>query len=203
MKRIFLAVSMVTLFAAGAFAQGISGGVKAGLNLANFIGDDVEGADMRIAYHFGGYVNIGFSEALSLQPELLYNSVGAKSSYSEEGATVDETYKMNYISVPVSLVYSFGNFNIQAGPQISFLASAKHDMSAEFLGQSIEVSEDIKEGFKGMDLAVNLGLCASFGKLSAAARYGIGLSQLPDTDEDVKMKNGVIQLSLGYRLFGE
>lgn len=203
MKRIFLAVSMVTLFAAGAFAQGISGGVKAGLNLANFIGDDVEGADMRIAYHFGGYVNIGFSEALSLQPELLYNSVGAKSSYSEEGATVDETYKMNYISVPVSLVYSFGNFNIQAGPQISFLASAKHDMSAEFLGQSIEVSEDIKEGFKGMDLAVNLGLGASFGKLSAAARYGIGLSQLPDTDEDVKMKNGVIQLSLGYRLFGE
>jgi hypothetical protein len=40
MKRIFLAVSMVTLFAAGAAAQDISGGIKAGLNLANMNGDD-------------------------------------------------------------------------------------------------------------------------------------------------------------------
>ena len=48
MKRIFLAVSMVTLFAAGAAAQGISGGLKAGLNLANINGDDVEDTDLKM-----------------------------------------------------------------------------------------------------------------------------------------------------------
>src|SRR5690606_40206738 len=40
MKKIFLTVSLCALFAAGAFAQGMSGGVKAGLNLANFSGDE-------------------------------------------------------------------------------------------------------------------------------------------------------------------
>ena len=78
MKRIFLTVSLCALFAAGAFAQGMSGGLKAGLNLSNFAGDDVDGTDMRIAYHVGGFVNFGLTDALSLKPELLYNSIGAK-----------------------------------------------------------------------------------------------------------------------------
>ena len=61
MKRIFLAVSMVTLFAAGAAAQGISGGVKAGLNLANVTGDDLGDTKMKIGYHFGGYAKISLT----------------------------------------------------------------------------------------------------------------------------------------------
>lgn len=194
MKRIFLSVAMVTLLAAGAFAQGISGGLKGGLNLANAIGKDAKDADMkmRIAYHFGGYVNIGFSETLSLQPELLYNSVGAKMDE-------DVALHMNYISVPLNLQYSFGNFNIHAGPQFGFLMSAK--AKADVDGQSAEV--DMKDFFKSTDLGVNLGLGANFGKLNASARYTMGISKVWDTEEDVDAKNGVIQLSLGYKLFGE
>lgn len=195
MKRIFLTVSLCALFAAGAFAQGMSGGLKAGLNLANFSGDDAEGTDMRIAYHIGGYLNIGFSEALSFQPELLYNSVGAKQSEGDE----ELVYKMNYVSVPLNLIYSFGNFNVQAGPQFSFLASAKGKVSSG--DDSAEV--DIKELFKGTDLGVNLGIGASFGKIHASARYFLGLTDIPDTDGDVNLKNSNIQLSLGYKLFGE
>jgi hypothetical protein len=197
MKRIFLTVTLCTLFAVGSFAQGISGGLKAGLNLANGIGEDAKEADMkmRVAYHIGGFLNIGLSEALAVQPELLYNSVGSK--MDEDGYEL--VYKLNYISVPVNLMYSFGNFNVHAGPQFSFLASAKG--KASYQGEEAEV--DMKEFFKSTDIAVNLGLGASFGKLHASARYSMGITKIYDSEEEVDAKNGVIQLSLGYKLFGE
>ena len=194
MKRIFLAVSMVTLFAAGAAAQGISGGVKAGLNVSSLTGDDADGYDMKIGYHFGGYAKISLTEAFSIQPELLYNAVGAKSS---EGS-FDTNLKVNYITVPVMLGYSFGKISVQAGPQIGFLTSAK--MKIESGGDSAE--SDVKDQLKGTDFGVNVGLGAEFGKLNAAARYCFGLSNIADSD-DADIKNGVIQLSLGYKLFGK
>lgn len=193
MKKIFLTVSLCSLFALGAFAQGISGGLKGGLNLANATGSDAGDTDMRIAYHVGGFVNIGLGGALAVQPELLYNSVGAKGS--EDG--YDITYKLNYFTVPVMLMYSFGNFNIQAGPQFGFLASAKGKI--EYQGESAEA--DIKDSFKSTDVGLNVGLGAGFGKLHASARYCIGMTKIWDED-DVDVKNGVIQLSLGYKLFG-
>lgn len=187
MKKIFLAVSMITLFAAGAYAQSISGGLKGGLNLANLNGD-IEGTTMKIGYHVGGYANIGFSEAMSLQPEILFNAVGAK---AEEG---DGSFNINYVSVPVMFIYSLGAVNIQAGPQLGFLMSAKIKADDE--------EADMKEFFKGTDFGFNVGLGANFGKVNAAARYCIGLSNIADSEEG-ELKNGVIQLSLGVKLFGE
>jgi hypothetical protein len=95
------------------------------------------------------------------------------------------------------LIYSFGNFNIQAGPQLSFLASAKYKY--DFDGDS--GTEDIKEFFKGTDFGANLGVGANFGKVNASVRYSIGLANIADSDEG-ELKNNVIQLSLGYTLFG-
>lgn len=183
---------MVAFFAAGAAAQGISGGLKAGINLANLTGDDVEDTDMKIGYHVGGYAKISLTDAFSVQPELLFNAIGAKDS------EVDGNYKLNYLTVPVMLGYSFGKISIQAGPQVGFLMSAKYKVDVN--GDSEEA--DIKESLKGTDFGVNVGLGADFGKINAAARYCIGLSNIVDAD-DVDVKNGVIQLSLGYKLFGK
>jgi hypothetical protein len=196
MKRIFLPVVMMMLLAAGAYAQVVSGGVKAGLNLANGIGEDAKDADMsmRVAFHIGGYVNLGLSDALSLQPELLYNSVGAKMDVGE-----DVKLHLNYISIPLNLMYSFGTFNVHLGPQFGFLASAKG--KAEVEGESIEV--DMKDSFKSTDIGVNLGLGASFGKFNVAGRYTYGITKIWDMEDDIDARNGVIQLSLGYKLFGK
>jgi hypothetical protein len=194
MKKLVLTLTAIVMLSICASAQ-VSVGVKAGLNLAN-LGGDVEDTDMRPSIHVGGYLNYAFSESLSIQPELLYNSVGAKSSYEEDGFDVEQTLKLNYISVPVMFLYSFGNVNIQAGPQFGFLASAKSKYEVD--GESEDI--DVKDGFKGIDLGFNLGLGANFGKLNASARYSLGLSNVNDGEGDVK--NNVIQLSLGYRLFG-
>jgi hypothetical protein len=178
MKKLVLTVFALGVFSFYASAQ-LSGGLKAGLNLAD-VGGDAEG-DIRPSFHAGAYVNFAFSEQLSLQPELLYNSVGAKED--------DDALKLDYISIPVMVLYSFGNFNVQAGPQIGFLASAKIE------------DEDIKDFYKSTDFGFNVGVGANFNKLNASVRYSIGLSNVVDSD-DFDATNNVIQLSVGYRLFG-
>lgn len=191
MKKVLLTFFTIATFAISASAQ-VSIGAKAGLNFANW-GGDAEDTDIRTSIHLGGYLNYAFSENLSIQPELLYNSVGTK--YSED--EMDVTNKLNYISVPVMLIYDFGTINVQAGPQLGFLASAK--AKYEFDGES--ETEDIKDAFKGTDFSFNIGLGASFDKLNVSARYSLGLANVIDADE-VDVKNNVIQLSVGYRLFG-
>ncbi|HEX5172206.1 MAG TPA: porin family protein [Cyclobacteriaceae bacterium] len=187
MKKILLTLSMTALVISGAIAQEISGGAKAGLNIANMTGD-IPGVTSKASFHLGGYVNIGFSDVLSLQPELLYNAMGAK----EDGG--DGKINSAYISVPVMVLYSFGVVNVQAGPQFGFLLSAKVKADGD--------EQDIKDQYKGTDFGFNLGLGADFGKFNAAARYCIGLSNIADAS-DIDVKNSVIQFSLGVKLFGE
>jgi hypothetical protein len=191
MKKLLLSLVIVLASVAAVQAQ-MSGGVKAGLNLSN-LGGDADGYDMRPSFHLGGYVNIGLTDKLSFQPELLYNSIGAK----YEGGDAEGTLKLSYISLPLDLQYSFGKFNVHAGPQVSFLASAKDKWEEG----SDSGEDDIKEAFKGIDLGLNIGFGLNFGKLDVGARYTAGLSNIID-EGDAKVTNNVIQLSVGYRLFG-
>ena len=197
MKKLFLTVAAVAICTATLFAQ-ISVGAKAGVNLANVIGD-VDNTDMKVGFHVGGYVNVAFSDALSLQPELLFNSVGYKYTVSNGFDEADVTSNLNYISIPVSLMYSFGPVNLHAGPQLGFLMSAK--TKSDFDGFD---DQDLKDDLKSTDLGFNVGAGVKFGNLNVTARYTIGLSNIADGDDadDIDVKNGVIQLSLGYKLFG-
>lgn len=180
MKKVLLTVFAVCLvFAASAQFKG---GIKAGLNLANCT-DDFEGDDMLIGFHVGLYGQFALSEKLTLQPEFLYYSAGDK-----EG---DDEIELSYLAVPIMFKYAVAEqINIQAGPQIGLL------MGADFAGV------DIKDEMKGTDFGLNVGLGGVFGKFSADARYSIGLSNIVDVD-GVEAKNNVIQISLGYQLFGE
>ena len=191
MKKVVLSL-VVLLISASAFAQ-LNGGVKAGLNLADFGADAKDAFDSksRIGFHVGGYLTFSLSDAISIQPELLYNSVGAKF----EGDGEDADIVMDYISIPVMFQYNINeSFNIQAGPQLGLLMSAK--VKAD--GSSV----DIKDSFKGTDFGLNVGVGANFGKLNATARYCLGLANTFEDSGDEKGTNNVIQISLGYKLFG-
>ena len=179
MKKILFTVFAVCLvFAASAQFKG---GLKAGANLAN-LGGDVSGTDMLFSFHVGAYGQFGLSDALSLQPEVLYYGAGAKDDVSE--------FKLSYVAIPVMFKYALGeSFNIQAGPQVGLL------MKAEYAGV------DLKDGLKGTDFGLNVGAGVTFGKLSVDARYSMGLSNINDGGNG-EIKNNVIQVSLGYQLFG-
>ena len=215
MKKLLLTVAAIAVMSTCSFAQ-LSGGLKGGINFAN-VGGDAEDTDMRTSFHFGGFLTFPINDNFSFQPELLYSSVGYKYSISESYSddflgdvteSYEETAKLNYIAIPLMFQYKIGKINIQAGPQLAFLASGKMDWeyTLKYDGgtESEDDTEDIEE-IKKLDLGMNLGLGAEFGKLNASIRYSLGLANIndpEDSEDDTKITNNVIQLSIGYKLFG-
>ena len=179
MKKLLLICSMVFLIHATSNAQFLKFGVKAGANFNSLEGDDISGLDTYTSFHFGATLEFKVLENLSIQPEVLYSSQGAK--VNEENV---RDINFNYITVPaLAKIYLISEkLSLEAGPQFSFL-----------------ISESVPDQFesKSFDFAAVGGLGFQFTEnIFAQARYVMGLT---DTSSDASVKNRVVQISLGYR----
>ena len=76
MKKIL--VVFCVLIASYGYAQDVKFGLKAGLNLANTTGSDVEDNKVNTRFYFGGFLNTPISDIVSFQPELLISMQGVK-----------------------------------------------------------------------------------------------------------------------------
>ena len=197
MKKLLLS-SFVMVLAVYAYGQGLSGGVKGGLNLANqkYTSDGISlDTKAKPGILIGGYLIYMINEKFGVQPEVLFSMQGSRWDFSGD----DSKFKFNYINVPILARYNITDMiSIHAGPQFGFLMSA--DIEYEDGDE-----EDIKDDIKGVDVAgatgveVNLPMGLGFG-----ARYVLGFTNDVDSDDidDVELKNRIIQLYVTYTLFG-
>lgn len=187
MKKVLLTVAAVCAFGF-ANAQDVKFGAKAGLNYSTFTGD-VEDVDAKVGFQVGGFVEIKVSDKFSVRPELLYSTLGAKTDVL--GTTVTST--ADYLIVPVmAKFYVTEKFNLEAGPQVGFLMSAK--LKAD--GDSV----DVKDSFESTDFGFNLG--AGFDlteNLGLGLRYSLGLANIAKDNGDEKVNNSNIALALSYK----
>ncbi|OMP30578.1 porin family protein [Mangrovimonas sp. DI 80] len=204
MKKLLLCAAIAVLGLSNVNAQELNFGVKTGVNFAT-LGGDIEDADMRLGFHIGGIVEYKFNERMGLQGEVLFSTQGAKYDWSGEGYSEEETWKLDYINVPVSFKYYIVNgFSVEAGPQLGILASAKYEYeySEDFGGVSVnESGEGDLEDIKSIDFALNVGAGYKMENgLNFGARFSLGLMNLNDSDysDQFIVNNGVIQLSVGY-----
>lgn len=214
MKKLLLLAVFTVVGFASTQAQEVKFGVKAGVNFATIVGDDVEEADMKTGLHIGGFAEIMLSERFSLQPELLYSMKGAKSEYSETVTVMGQTYtaeeketlKLNYISLPIMAKFYISDaFTVHAGPQIGLLVSAEGEYEQTYtengVTETMSATADVKDQLSSLDfgLALGLGYQLDMG-LFFDARYNLGLSNINDDEfNDSDVKNGVIQVSVGYK----
>lgn len=210
-----LKILLLTVFAVVAI-QSVYGqaqiaiGLKGGLNFASMTGSTSLSSayNNRTGYHYGAYVLFKFTK-IGLQPEILFSKQGQKFTVNSQN------YESNfdYISIPVILkLYLAGGLNLQAGPQFSFLASAKGDV-INTSTNGVSTGQDLKNFANSSDVSIALGAGwdLPFG-LNIAARYNIGISDINKQTGTVnpalvssmgttQSKNQVIQVSVGYRLF--
>jgi hypothetical protein len=151
-------------------AQGLTGGLKIGLNPSNqkFKSDEASVTSApRTSFHLGGYITAMVTERFGFQPELLYNRIGSK---FDVGAT-EAVYKLNYLSVPALLRNNFGNVSsFQIGPQFNFLLNSKIEFDGNY--------QDI-EDVKNLDLGLTIGTAFKLSKgLHASLPYTLGLSNI-------------------------
>lgn len=206
MKKVILTAVAVFVFGF-TYAQKAQFGIKGGLNSSNFSGD-TEGIDFksRIGFNLGAFAAIKLSEKITLQPEISYSTQGAKAvnvtaPYDGTLYTGDVKFNLSYINVPVMIKYYVADkFNLEAGPQIGFLTSAKTSTKLDGFNQTVD--QDIKDSFESVDFGLNIGAGYDFTKnISAGIRYNIGLSNIAKTEpgDNSKIENSVFSLSLGYK----
>jgi len=187
-------------------AQGVKGGLKAGLNLAVITNTFNLGADFKPGLHFGGYLEAKMGEKASFQPELLYSAQGCTTSDMQGRST--GKVNLSYVSLPLLFnLYAAQGFHFTLGPQASVLVSAKaFEEGAGSLGGSRET--DIKDEFKKGELSIAGGLGYKFkGGIHLSARYITGVSNINNNEfiETMrvqagagKMRNRLFQFSAGF-----
>jgi hypothetical protein len=197
MKKTIITVLSMLFVSSLAFSQGLSGGIKAGLNFANqnFESSGLSlNPDGRTGFHGGVYLTAMFTEKFGIQPEVYYSMQGSK--FSVLGSTFET--KVDYVSIPVLFRYNVTSFlNLHAGPQFGLLLKAEQSVGST----TDDIKDDLKSGDFGAAFGVGVDLPMGF---NTGLRYVQGFSNIDDTATgDDKLTNKMFQLYVGYRLFGK
>ncbi|WP_221393792.1 porin family protein [Dyadobacter sp. NIV53] len=187
MKKLTI-LSLMLLASTISFSQSFSFGPKAGINISNYTGGNIDSKAL-VGYHIGGMLNYGFGNVFSIQPEVLFSTQGAKVNNGGE----KNDFKISYVTVPVMLkLKASGGFYFEAGPQIGFRTSS-------------DIPDQTINNFaKGLDLSLGAGIgFQSKMGLGIGARYIAGLSKVGNfsgSNIDPDFKNSVIQASVFWAI---
>ena len=178
MKKLLLIAAMC-LAGLAVSAQSLTVTPKAGLNFANVTKSE---GDMKLGFVAGAEADYQVTENFAIGAGLLFSMQGAK----EKGE--GDALNLNYINIPILAGYEvYQGLKVKAGIQPSFLMSAK-------VG-----SEDVKEYYKSLDLAIPVGLSYEISSIVVDARYNIGLTKVYKDYEGDGGKNTVFRLTVGYK----
>ncbi len=215
MKKLILIFALIfsimfVFSASSVFAQYAYFGLKAGLSMGTFHGQDTDAADWgasekksRLGVTAGVYSTVVLAKIFALQPEVLYTQKGALYNYTELGFESHTRVKMDYIEIP--LLFKFYvpmggpvKINIFAGPEIALNIVHKYKYEEQTGGvTSYEEEGDIDDLYfiengvilgkletQKLDYGAVFGAGAEFIvsgiQMSVEARYALGLAKSLD-----------------------
>ena len=180
MKKIMIFLMILSFAFIGTLsAQGIGFGIKGGVNMAKFTGDDADIedlvvdviSDLNTDQEFiygplgGAFVTFNLSDRLAIQTEFLYTVKGGSyeigGSYTELGipVSIDGSldFKMNWLDIPILVVFNLNDrIKIFGGPYLELFLNGKMDMDLTFSftyeGQEFSESESESEDFESEDI---------------------------------------------------
>lgn len=191
MKIVFLSVCLlsISILSFGQFHLGI----KAGADINKLDGKTFK-EGFSFGYQAGVFAQIKLSKRLTLQPEVLFAQVNIDTT-----AEFNDIYnfdnisevQLKYLKIPILLNINLSKiFSIQAGPQFGIL-----------IDQNVNLINNGKNAFKSGDMSLLAGVQINLNTLHIYGRYGIGLDNINDIDNQDKWKTQQIQIGLGVRLF--
>ena len=138
MKKIVLALAMVAMVGAVS-AQGLSLGIKGGVNMSNFYGKEVKDTKMKLGFNVGIAADYEFESNVAIQSGLYFITKGAKLSSTKIdqkvgdiklSGTVDKTANAMYLQIPLHLAYKIdvtpgARVVLHAGPYAAYGVGGK------------------------------------------------------------------------------
>ena len=203
MKKLILGIALFGGLSA-ANAQ-IDLGVKGGLNFPTISGDSKElfkndagqgeQSKFRTDFYVGGYANYKITDQISFQPELLYSKQGAGLKTNDNSKAKIVTHNIN---IPLMGRYEImEGLNLEFGPQLGFLVSAKKKTEEGKLDQK----EKYGDNFKTFDLGLNFGAGYKVtDEIEINARFTKGLSNISNFNTNNKITNTYFSIGVAYKL---
>ncbi len=212
------------LLLSGLFANaqnnGISFGLRGGVDLQTINGKDLSGDALKLGmvprFNAGIVVEIPVAPDFYLQSGLLYTTKGAKSESSFLGLDMSVEYNLAYIELPLSFLYKpvlgNGHFLLGFGPYLAYGIGGKatYTIGGSSTEEKIEYTKEYTslnpfdwKYFKALDYGGNLffGYEFKFG-LSVQVNTQLGLAKI-NADNTLssnksEFRNTGYGLSLGY-----
>lgn len=202
--RAILPVLLLFMFAASAKSQSFFDGfgVKGGINVATIheVGDASTGFDFspKVFFQAGVYKDFWLNLNWSIRAEALYSVKGAENPLQFASGNDLESYeRASYLSFPVLAQYAHGNFKFGAGPQFGVL------LSDHFFPEGEKMEGVLYDN--SFDLGVVGNITYTLLMVDIDLRYVYGLTPIVDFPfpgmGSAALHNGVLQLSLGLRIF--
>jgi outer membrane protein W len=182
-------------------------GIKGGVNLANFRGEDVKDAENRTGFNLGLVLNYSITEKSGLSFEADYSSMGAidKGNKINFGGIAfgsgDKTDKLDYLRTTLLFNYFMGTneMNIRpklfAGPYLGFLLNSQYKI------EDRDYQDYSDNAFNATDFGVAFGAglhvkVAEKIWLVPDVRYNLGLTNVSDA-ANIDGSNGAFSINIG------
>lgn len=200
MKKLMIAMVLSTV-SIGLMAQV---GVKAGVNFTNMIFDDEDTDVENLARNGATKFAVGFefilplSNAIALQPELLYSQKGAESSFEVFGQTFKNDLTYNYLDIPLMLRFSLGDTEgeglgiyLNAGGYGAYAINGKNKQESPLGNSEQDLTFDEIDDQKRLDYGLVGGGGITLGNLFFEIRYQHGINNLLDDDANNNNDNKI------------
>ena len=202
--RMVLVVAMIAMVTAVSAQMNL--GIKGGVNMSNFYGEELDDQNMKIGFHVGLAADYEFAYNSAIQTGLYFTTKGAKYSSSFGDASGEFTVNPMYLQIPVHYAYKLDvtpgtRIVFHAGPYAAYGVGGKSKFSASVGEVSGESEADVfgDDGFlKNFDAGLGLGVGAEFGPMLLDLGWDMGLINIADS-ENGDLKNQNAYLSIGYR----
>lgn len=193
---------VIQLFAISAssliYAQ--SFGVKGGANIATISKEKSwDDTNARLGYYVGAYMHAPINSIFSIQPEVLYNSVGVK----YENGRASHTLGLDYVSVPIMFQFELiPKFYVEAGPQMSFLIGNSDRNKTDDVITIKKYRNN--SNYNNFDLSGGIGLGFRINNITIGARYLVGFTDIKKSgsttwsNDDKQLRNNALQIGLQY-----
>lgn len=189
--------------------EGLSFGIKAGVNFAGFSGKGAKDLNGKIGYNVGVFAEYTLPASIYVLTGLDFTAKGAKIEEKDDGDMYKVTYSPLYLQLPIHIGYKVVlaeniNLGIHAGPYLAYGIGGKVKMKYTSSERDTEKEDENffgsekDGGFKSLDLGLGFGADLEFGKYRIGLGYDLGLSNI-GRDKDYPIKNKNLSINIGYK----
>ncbi|MDR2816469.1 MAG: PorT family protein [Proteiniphilum sp.] len=205
MKRMKLSLIAAMLILVTAVSAQVNLGVKGGVNMSNFYGDELTDKNVKAGFHIGLTADYEFMYNSAIQTGLFFTTKGFKSE-NEGWGNAKYTENLMYLQLPVHYAYKLDvtpgtRIVFHAGPYAAYGVGGSRKASIGNISGEWDVDKifgDSNTQYNPFDAGLGLGVGAEFGPISVDLGWDMGLVNISRTNNG-NIKNQNAYLSVGYK----